>query len=381
MKIIIRNGLVAHSSCSFFSETDILLCNGLIEKLIPRGTPVRGEARVVDAAGKYILPGLIDIHNHGGMGVYYANADDFSVALNYHARNGVTTVLPTISCRPMEDILSAIGRVLAQQEKNTGARIGGLHLEGPFLSPKKKGAMLAPDIPCSVENFDKIYEAARGQLRVMTIAPERENALEVIRRGAQRGVRMSVGHTDADYAQALAAIRAGALGATHTFNAMRGLNHRDPGVLGAVLTEPDVVCEAICDMVHLAPATVKLILATKGTERTILISDSVIATGYPDGEYVYDGKPRIVKNGVSMLPDGTISGSCFCMADGAGKLVELGCTLLDIAKMGARNPAEAVGLRDRGRIGEGLLADLILCDEKMRVSTVFLRGQPITQEV
>ena len=382
MKMLLQNGLVADGECKAFHPWDILICDGVIEKIIPRGAVVAGDAVVIDATGKYILPGMIDIHNHGGFGVDFGVGDgvdnngNFDYALDQFAKRGVTTVLTTLCGGSTEYFLEKIKNILAQQKKGCGARIGGIHLEGPFISDKKKGAIRLANIPCSVETFDTYWKAAEGQLRVMTIAPERENALDVIRRGAACGVRMSIGHTNATYEEACAGIAAGATGSTHTFNGMRSLMHRDPGVLGAVLTDPNVICEAICDMVHLSPATVKLILAAKGMDKVILISDAGYITGLEDGVYdLPDGRRKFVKEGKVCLEDGTIAGSCFTMADGARNLIKLGCSLLDIAKIGAYNPAKATGLTDRGNIKEGLLADLIITNEDMTDISVILRGE------
>lgn len=194
----------------------------------------------------------------------------------------------------------------------------------------------------------------------------------------RRGVRMSLGHTMATYDEAMAEIRAGANHATHVFNAMRSYNHREPGVLGAVLTEPSVMCETICDMIHLAPATVKLVYSAKGLDGMILISDSVRITGLPNGEYEVNGSIRIVKDGVSRTRTGTIAGSCFTMDDGARRLIELGFSLENIARIGALNPARAVGLDNEiGTIEVGKRADIIICDDKMNVERVILRGKEL----
>lgn len=383
MKICIRNGLVAGSQCEAFYPADILVCDGVIEKLIPRGASLAEDVVVVDATGKYVLPGLIDIHNHGGLGVDFAAWETpldqdkgFAPALDFFAKQGITTVLTTICGLEQERMYLAVKNILAEQKKECGARIGGIHFEGPFISEKRKGAITYREVPCCVETFDAYWKATEGQLRVMTIAPERENALEVIKRGVSCGVRMSIGHTDATYEQACAAIAAGATGSTHTFNGMRSLMHRDPGVLGAVLTEPNVICEAICDMVHLSPATVKLILASKGVDKFILISDAGYMTGLEDGVYdLPDGRRKIVQNGVAKLENGTIAGSCFTMADGARNLIKLGCSLLDVAKVGSYNPAKATGLTDRGAICEGKLADMIITNEDMTDISVVLRGK------
>ena len=213
----------------------------------------------------------------------------------------------------------------------------------------------------------------------MTIAPERENALDVIREGVRKGVKMSLGHTMATYEQSMMAIQAGARHATHTFNAMRSYNHREPGVLGAVLTAPSVDCEVICDFVHLAPATIKLISLAKGVEKMILISDAVGITGMPNGEYVFDGQTRVVKDGVSRTLDGTIAGSCFTMADGAKNLIKLGFTLCDVARVGALNPAKAAGIDNEvGTLEVGKRADIILCDKDANIECVMLKGRLVS---
>ena len=383
MKTLIRNGLVAGCQCEAFYPVDVLICDGVVEKLMPRGASEAEDAVIIDATGKYVIPGLIDIHNHGGLGVDFAawetpldSEKGFDPALDYFAKQGVTTVLATLCGLVQERIFASVKNIFAEQKKEHGARIGGIHFEGPFISEKRRGAITYREVPCSVETWEEYWKAAEGQLRVMTIAPERENALEVIQKGASYGVRMSIGHTDATYEQTCAAIAAGATGSTHTFNGMRSLMHRDPGVLGAVLTEPDVICEAICDMVHLSPATVKLILATKGVDKVILISDAGYMTGLEDGVYdLPDGRRKIVQGGVAKLENGTIAGSCFTMADGARNLIKLGCSLLDIAKVGSYNPAKATGLTDRGAICEGKLADMIITNEDMTDISVILRGE------
>lgn len=371
MKLIVKNGSVANCDLSAFENRDLFLVDGVIVDSL-RGEP----DEVIDARGKYVIPGLIDIHTHGSLGVNYSKDRDFEKALRFSAERGVTTVVPTIGVRPMEEILAAIDSVKNNCTIREGcAAIGGIHLEGPFVSKGKLGAMNMPDFDASLDNFIKIADYAGELLRVMTIAPERECALEIISEGAARGIRMSLGHTLATYEEAMRGIEAGATGATHTFNAMVGLSHREPGVLGAVLTDPRVSCEVICDMVHLAPATVKLIAAAKGKENMILVSDSGAVTGMPDGEYIIDGRARIIKDGVSRNVAGNIAGSCFSMADGARRLVENGFSLLDVARVGALNPAKAV--RIDGVVGTlecGKRADLIICDDSFNVDAVYVRG-------
>ena len=373
MKTLIKNGKVVLPDCSGFTDTDVLVEDG---RILALGKNLVSD-EVFDANGKYILPGLIDIHNHGSVGIYFGSDEDNGKILAFLASRGITTVLPTIGTNAIDVLVKRINRVLALKESNTAhARVGGIHLEGPFISTEKKGAMPVESPPCNLESFNILMEAGKGKIKIMTIAPERENALDVIREGVKNGVRMSLGHTMATYAEAMAAIDAGANHATHTFNAMRSYNHRESGVLGAVLTTESVTCEAICDMVHLAPATVKLISRAKGLDKMILISDSVLITGMPDGEYIYDGQTRIVKDGVSRTLNGTIAGSCFTMADGAKNLVKLGFSLADVARVGSLNPAKAAGLDGQlGTLEKGKLADILVCDKDMNIERVMLRGR------
>jgi len=368
MLTCIRNGKVIKASCCGFEEKDLWIQDGRIT------TAEKAPDQVIDAGDCYLLPGLVDIHTHGAMGVNYQVPGDFDRALMYAAGQGVTTVLPTIATRPMEALLAAIRNIQSQKEKNLpGAAIGGIHLEGPFIT--RTGAMLSTQVPCTVENFRVLADCAGDLLKVMTLAPERENAVEVIAEGVSRGVRMSIGHTEADYDTAMAAIDAGATGATHVLNVMPPFSHRAPGTVGAVLTEERVSCEVICDMIHLAPATVKLVRAAKGLEKMILISDSGLIAGLGDGEYTVDGNVRFVKDGVCRNARGALAASTFSMAESARRLVQLGFSLGDIARIGAYNPAQAVGLdHEIGTLETGKRADILFCDEAFHIKKVLTRG-------
>ena len=378
MKILIKGAYAVKADCSGFDRRDLLIEDGKIVDSLS-GEP----DKVISAEGKYLLPGLIDIHTHGSFGVsYYGAEGDLEGAMKRNADAGVTTVIATVGVRPEEELITAIENVKRNAAENVpGAKIRGIHLEGPFVSQGKLGVMKSDFLPCSIENFEKLYAAADGMLKVMTIAPEREYATEVIAEGARRGVRMSLGHTLASYEEAMSGIEAGATGATHTFNAMAPLNHREPGVLGAVLTDPRVSCEAICDMVHLAPATVKLIAAAKGKERMILVSDTGLISGLGDGDYLLaDGAWRYVRDGVCRTESGSIAGSTYTMAHGARKLLELGFTLADIALVGAKNPAEAIGIGDLvGTLEAGKRADVIICDESFNVERVLVGEYDTTE--
>ncbi|MBE6761082.1 MAG: N-acetylglucosamine-6-phosphate deacetylase [Ruminococcaceae bacterium] len=374
MKTLIKNARVVLPDCSGYKNADVLIENGKISAL---GGDFTAE-RVINASGKYLLPGLIDIHNHGSVGAFFGG-DNHEKILDFLAKKGITTVLPTLGVQSIEILEERIEKILELKNKKTNAtRIGGIHLEGPFISAEKKGAMVLDSVDCTLQNFNRLIDAGKGEIKLMAIAPERGNALDVIKEGVKRGVRMSLGHTMATYDEAIKAIKAGANHATHTFNAMRSYNHREPGVLGAVLTEASVSCEVICDMVHLHPTTIELIRRTKGIDKMIFISDSVMITGLPDGEYVYDGQIRIVKNGISRTKDGVIAGSCFTMADSAKKLLNFGYSIADIARIGSLNPAQAVGLeKEVGTIEAGKSADILICDNRLNIEQIILGGETI----
>lgn len=373
MKTLIENGYVMDAECRRLERRSVCIEDDII-------VPYDGGTcdSVIDAAGQYVLPGWIDIHLHGAFGVNFAKEGCFDEARLWLAREGVTTVAPTVSTRPMDETLAAIRHILTQRKRRVGASFEGIHLEGPFISPDKLGAMNPPDIARTVENLDIMLDAGEGQVRIVALAPELDGALALIRRGVARGVQMSLGHTLATYVEAMAAIEAGASFATHTFNAMRAYDHREPGVLGAVLTEDRVTCEMIADMVHLAPATAKLILRVKGADRVILISDGSMISGLPDGDYDMDGRIRYVRDGVSRNANGNLASSTVSMAQGARNLRRLGVSIEEISRMGALNPARALGIDSfTGSIGDGQRADVLVCDGTLNCTAVFAAGERI----
>ena len=377
MVTIMIGGKVILPDFSGFCEKDLWIEDGKIV------APCQQADRIIDAQGRYILPGLIDIHNHGSNGDSYSYDTNFDNIRKYCASQGITGVLATSETYPKETMLKIIRKMARlAKESCTGATIWGIHLEGPFISSGKSGAM--PDSSedqSTVALFEEFVAAGEGLVKVMTLAPERENAQGIIRRGTEMGIRMSFAHTLATYEETLAGIAAGATGATHTFNAMPPLMHRAPGVLGAVLTEPAVTCEAICDFVHLAPATVKLIYAAKGVDGMIMVSDAGPQTGLPDGDFLFgtslyvtvkttDGKRLCTVRGKD-----TIAGSMYNLADGARNMVKLGIPLNHVSKMASYNPAKAARIDHIvGNIDIGKQADLIFVDEAFHVERVFVAG-------
>ena len=297
-----------------------------------------------------LCAGFLDVHVHGagGADVMDASAHAVATVARMLARHGTTRFLATTVTASIDGTLAALESIADSIESapvTGGAAPIGVHLEGPFLSHAKRGVHPAALLqPPSVELFDRFFDAARGHVRLVTIAPEVPGALDLIRHATGRGVRVSLGHSDALADQARAGIAAGAVSATHTFNAMRSLGHREPGMLGVVLDADELYAELICDGIHTTPEAVRLWLRAKGTERGMLISDGLAATGMPDGNYVLGEMKVVVANGVCMS-DGVLAGSVLTM-DRAVRNVQAftGIDLPSAVRLASRNPEAMLGL-------------------------------------
>ena len=362
-------------------ECDIRVDGGKITEIQPRLSVLPDEEEI-DLAGAYLMPGFIDSHTHGAVGELYSDpTGDIAKITAYEASVGVTTVAATLHTMPVdmiEDCAKNFEQYLAG--KQVGAKIGGIHMEGPFINVKKKGAMTAEYIQKpTVEYFEKIKEVCGGRMKIMTIAPEIEGALDVIRAGVKSGVKMSAGHTDATFDEMKAGIDAGITRMTHTFNACRALSHREPGVLGAAFTNERVTNEVICDFGHLHKNTVELLYRIKGAEHFTAISDSEFGAGMPEGcENIIDGRHTVVRDGLAYLDDGTICGSASPLSRGAKNLYTLGISLPEIAVMTAYNPAKALGIENEtGSIALGKAADLVVLDADFNIKQVFVDGKRV----
>ena len=367
--MIIRNGNILNTRTREFELRDLYVEKG---KIVDR-PPENGKN--LDATGLFVIPGFIDTHIHGFYNCDFGTpGTDLTPARMELARQGTTAFAATISTRPMADLCTSAAWLADLIKKPAlGAKLCAIHSEGPFISAIRKGAMIPSGETCTQEAIEQLIEAAQGTLRLMTIAPERESVPQIIAALKDR-LTFSLGHTDATYEQAMAAIDAGAARATHTFNGMRPLYHRETGILGAVLTDERVCCEMIADFIHLDPAVVMLVYKTKGFENITLISDTGYMGGLPDGEY----RGRIVKDGVARTKEGVICGSCFTMLRGAQNLRKLGISLAEISVMASLNPAKVLGLEDSmGSIEAGKQADLILCDDDLNIHAVFIDGQEV----
>ncbi|GAB3997665.1 N-acetylglucosamine-6-phosphate deacetylase [Nocardioides marmoraquaticus] len=336
------------------------------------GTPPRPAD--LDLGAATVAPGLVDVHVHGGGGASFTGPpEEVEAAVATHRAAGTTTVLASLVTAAPDDLLRSV-RELASL---TDARaVGGTHLEGPWLSPRRAGAhevaqLRAPD-PAEV---DALLEAGRGTIRMVTLAPELPGALDAVRRLVAAGVTVAVGHTDASYEETRAAIDAGASVGTHLFNTMPGLHHRDPGPVGALLGDDGVVVELVADGVHLHPQVLAL-AARSAAGRFALVSDAMAAAGAPDGDYRLGALDVEVRQGVARLSDsGAIAGSTLVLADAVRFSTQVaGLPLADAVRAATTTPAEAVGLA-AGRLEPGAAADLVVLDRDLAVARVMAGGR------
>ena len=338
-----------------------------------------------DAAGAILAPGFVDIHMHGGAGldVMRASTAELPHLNKFLATHGVTGYFPTTVAAPLDQTCAALERLANAIEAASGngnavqARPLGIHLEGPFLSHKRRGVH-PPEylVEPTLAIFERLWQAARGQVRMMTIAPELPGALEVIAEAARRKVCVSIGHSDAELDAARAGIRAGARHATHTFNAMRPLDHRDPGILAEVLTDSQVTADIIADGIHVAPEVVQLFLKAKGIESSVLITDATAAAGMPDGIYQLGPLEVEVKDG-RCTRDGKLAGSVLTMDRAVRNITQFaGWSLQSAVRAATLNPARAAGLAQGcGVIAPGAEANLAVLSPGGEVRQTFVRGR------
>ncbi len=325
-----------------------------------------------DAAGCYVLPGLIDTHVHGANGIeFYWSEEDITPALDWLSRHGVTSILAGTCSETPEELEHDIKNILSSND----SRILGIHAEGPFINPKNKGGMIENRIQKpDCDTVKRIYDASNGKVKILTLAPELKGVEAVIDMCMELGIKVSMGHTSATYAEAKSAVDRGASRTTHTFNAMRGYNHREPGILGCGLDDERVNCELICDLHHVSAPAIRLLLRAKGPENVTMVSDCSKFCGRGDGDYLVGEHTIYVRDGFCHLADGTICGSSKCLSDGAKNMFHLGFKPEEIAIMAAVNPAKACGCTDRGEFKIGNRADIVIFDENFDVKAVFLEG-------
>jgi N-acetylglucosamine-6-phosphate deacetylase len=351
-------------------ESMIVVEDGRIAAIESRdGTEVPSGAAELAFPAATLAPAFFDVHIHGAAGhdIMEATPEALSTMGRFLAARGTGAFLATTVSAPLDATLRSLqglARLIERADGKGEAKAVGIHLEGPFLSHSKRGAhpsnrLLAPDIAV----FDRMYAAAEGQVRLITLAPELPGAAELAGHAASRGVRVSVGHSDASAADTRRAMAAGATSATHTYNAMRAMDHKDPGILEVVLTTDELFAELICDGIHNMPELVRLWWRAKGPERAILVTDAMSATGMPEGEYQLGGFPVQVAGGKAMV-NGVLAGSVLTLDRAlenflkfTGATVEQGLRLMTV------NPAEMTGFKDgTGTLAVGGSADFVAVD-------------------
>ena len=329
-----------------------------------------------------LFPGLVDVHTHGAAGfdVMQADPSGLNKIQDFIARHGVTSYFPSTVSAPMDSTLAALERLAdaiesAKSGHGKGAQPLGIHLEGPFLSHERRGMHPAQDlVKPSIGAFDKFWQAARGHIRLLTIAPELDGALELIAEATKRCVTVSIGHSDADLDQARKGVAAGARHATHTFNAMRPLDHRFPGIIGEVLTNPKIAAEIIVDGVHLHPDTVQIVTSAKGVEGTVLITDATAATGMPDGKYMLGEVEIEVRNGMC-THEGTLAGSVLTLDKAVRNVMDFAHWDLPTAVRAASlNPARTAGVKNKGLLQAGADADFVVMSASGDVKATIVKG-------
>lgn len=366
-------------------EEGTLLAEGSrIVQIADRPGAIPPHAEVVDGRGLTVLPGFLDLHVHGGGGadVMDATPDALRTLCRTHARQGTTGLLATTMTQSGERIHAALENAREAWKQGPdfcpdGAQVLGVHLEGPYLSPKRAGAQPIEWIRrFDAAEFTEWLDAAGGAMKLLTCAPEEADADALFARARGAGIVVSIGHTDASTAQVRTAFDRGATHATHLFNQMRPLHHREPGPIGVSLTDERVRVEVIADGHHVAPEIAQLILRAKGTCGVILITDAMAGAGAPEGLYELGGLPVTVAGGRATLADGTLAGSVLTMDRAAANVrAWTGIGWSDIARLTSTNAAEQMGWTSKGHLTPGGDADFVLVDDAMNVHATFIAGR------
>jgi N-acetylglucosamine-6-phosphate deacetylase len=365
----------------------VTIDRGRVGRLLAPGEAVPPGAETLDFRPHLLAPGTIDLHTHGAAGCSFSAGppEDTLAVCRYRATTGATSVLPTIT-GTWDELMGALPKLAGvaegpgRPEVVEGAAVLGIHVEGPFLNPVRRGAIDPATMrPPSRDDLHRLHDAARGWIKTMTIAPELPGALGLIEEMVGLGIVPSIGHSDAGYEVVLDAASAGARKATHTFNAMRPLLHRDPGTVGGVLADERIVAELIADGVHVHPGAMRVLLSAKGPAGTCLVTDGVRYAGLPDGVYERPGRGRLtIADGAATTDDGTIAGSVSPMDRNLRVLRDrLGVQVDDLFTMAAAVPAGVLALAGKGRLTPDADADFAVYDGELRCLATFVAGRRV----
>jgi N-acetylglucosamine-6-phosphate deacetylase len=365
----------------------VVIEDGRISEVSSRSTKeVPAHTSLIDFGDAVLAPGFVDIHIHGGAGLDAMRAlpSDLPRLGRFLTTHGVTGYFPTTVAAPLDATGAALARLADAIEAAAAdangdfvqARPLGIHLEGPFLSHKRRGVHPPENlVNPTIQIFDRLWQAARGHVRMMTIAPEIPGAMEVIAEAARRKVCVSMGHSDAEMAIAQDAVKAGARHATHTFNAMRPLDHRDPGIIGEVLSDDRLTADIIVDGIHVESPVVKIFLRAKGRERAVLITDAISATGMPDGRYQLGPIEVDVKDGKCTF-NGSLAGSVLTLDKAIRNVMQFSdWSLRDAVRAATLNPAQAAGLSGHGILSIGARADFVVLSAAGEVIKTIVGGR------
>lgn len=382
MKTWIVGGYVYRYEKRRLERKNLCMEDGKITKICSPSEEIP-EGDIFDVKGKAVVPGFIDVHTHGGQGadVNAATKEDFQKIGHFFAEQGTTTWLCSILTDTKEQTEKVIGEMLKHQENHENcADLLGIHLEGPFLSVEFKGAMPESLLrEADIELLKEYQKKAKGKIRYITVSPEVEGIPEAISQIRDMGITVAIGHSGADYETSMECIKNGATACTHTCNAMKLFHQHFPAIMGAVLESDKVYCEAICDGRHLHPGSVRMILKAKGYDKVVAVTDSIMASGLPDGEYKLGVNDVIVKDGDAKLPNGVRAGSTLTTGTALKRLIEFtGESMEDVLPLLTMNPAKLIHAEEHiGSLEVGKDADILILDDDNNVETTFVKGKKI----